>query len=123
MLDNASSPALSTIAKSLASIAFNLPYEVPGERKEIKVDVSTLQQYVGEYELAPNFVITVSIEKDALVAQATGQPQFKLFAEREDFFFLKVVDAQVQFIKDSTGKVTELILYQNGQKPRGKKIK
>jgi hypothetical protein len=58
-----------------------------------------------------------------LKAQATGQPQFDLYAEKENVFFLKVVEAKVEFVKDAKGNVTELILYQNGQQPHGKKIK
>lgn len=123
MLDNASSGGLGAISKSLAAVAFNESYEIPKDRAEVKLDVKTLQQYVGDYQLAPNFIITIAVENDALVAQATGQPRFGLFAEKEDRFFLKVIDAQVEFIKDNTGKVTELVLYQNGRKPRGKKIK
>ncbi|HVG15926.1 MAG TPA: DUF3471 domain-containing protein, partial [Chitinophagaceae bacterium] len=123
MLDNSSFGNLGMITKSLAAAAFNEAYDVPRDRKEVKLDVKTLEQYVGDYQLAPNFIITISVEKDALVAQATGQPKFDLFAEKEDRFFLKVVDAQVEFVKDDSGKVSELVLYQNGQKPRGKKIK
>jgi hypothetical protein len=82
-----------------------------------------LKQYVGEYQLAPNFSITVYLENNALKAQATGQPAFDLFAEKENVFFLKVVEAKIEFIKDDKGIVTEMILYQNGAQPRGKKIK
>jgi hypothetical protein len=37
--------------------------------------------------------------------------------------FLKVVDAQFEFVKDDVGKVTKLVLYQGGQKLDAKKIK
>jgi hypothetical protein len=65
----------------------------------------------------------VFLDGAQLKAQATNQPSFELFAEKENLFFLKVVEAKVEFIKDSNGVVTELVLYQNGQQPRGKKIK
>jgi CubicO group peptidase (beta-lactamase class C family) len=123
VFDNASSNSLSKISRSVAAIIFDKPYEIPQKRKEIAVDVSILKQYVGEYQLTPAFTITVSLEGNRLKAQATGQPQFDLFAEKENIFFLKVVDAKVEFVKDSNGTVTELILYQNGQQPHGKKIK
>ncbi|MBD0297069.1 MAG: serine hydrolase [Bacteroidota bacterium] len=123
MLDNSSSSQLSKISKNLAAIALDQPFEFPRERKEVKLDNNVLQQYVGEYELAPGFIITVTLQNNALKAQATNQPPFDLFAERENFFFLKAVDAQVEFIKDETGKVTEMVLYQNGMHPRGKRIK
>ena len=56
-------------------------------------------------------------------AQATGQPKFELFPTSETEFFLKVVEAQVTFVRDEAGKVTQLILNQNGRKMPAKKIR
>ena len=123
VFDNSSSNALSKISRSVAAIVFNQPYQIPEIKKEIEVDSSMLKQYVGEYQFAPTFAITVSLEGKQLKAQATGQPQFDLFAEKENVFFLKVVEAKVEFVKDTNGVVIEMILYQNGQQPHGKKIK
>jgi hypothetical protein len=47
--------------------------------------------------------------------QLTGQPKFPAFAESEDHFYLKVVSANLDFVKDSSGKVTSVILHQNNQ--------
>ncbi|MGH9849424.1 MAG: serine hydrolase, partial [Blastocatellia bacterium] len=59
---------------------------------------------------------------DSLMTQATGQPKFELFPESETRFFLKVVEAQVTFVKDDKGAVTHLILHQGGDQ-KAKKIK
>lgn len=91
--------------------------------KEIQVADKILASYTGEYELQPNFIITVTAEGNKLFAQATSQPKFELFATTETMWFLKVVDAKVEFVKDETGKVSKLILNQGGQKMDGKKIK
>jgi hypothetical protein len=91
------------------------------ERTAIKVDPKILEGYVGAYELAPTFVITITKEQDHLMLQATGQPKFEIFAESEKEFFLKVVDAQITFVKDGKGDVTELILHQGGANQRAKK--
>jgi CubicO group peptidase (beta-lactamase class C family) len=123
LMDNASSRQLSPIAKSLAAIALDKPYKLPKHTSEIEVPVEILKQYVGEYELVPGFTITVRLDGEQLKAQATGQSEFELFAEKENLFFLKVIEAKVEFVKDSKGVVTEMILYQNGQEPRGRKIK
>jgi CubicO group peptidase (beta-lactamase class C family) len=94
----------------------------PAERKEIKVDPKVLDEYAGEYQIAPGLTITVTREGDKLMGQATGQMKFELFAESQTKFFLKVVDAQVTFFKDSTGRVRHLILHQGGDH-EAKKIK
>ncbi len=91
-------------------------------KMEQKVEESVLDQYIGAYQLAQNFVITITKEGQKLFAQATGQGKNELFAESETKFFLKVVDAQVAFFKNESGRVDKLILYQGGQKMEGKKI-
>jgi len=123
MLDNASSTSLSQISRSLAAIVFNKPYTVPAPRKVITLHPSTLDQYIGEYQLAPNFIISIRKKGTALEAQATGQQAFDIFAEKEDLFFAKIVEAKIEFLKDENGKVSELILHQNGLKQKGKKNK
>ena len=90
-------------------------------RTEITVDSTVLESYVGVYQLAPTFAITVTREGSSLFAQATGQSRFQLFAEAPTEFFLKVVDAQITFEKDSSGKVVRLILHQGGQNIPGVK--
>ncbi|HVT38877.1 MAG TPA: serine hydrolase [Gemmatimonadaceae bacterium] len=93
----------------------------PKPRVEIALDPAMLDRYVGDYELVPSFHIVITREGAALFAQATDQPKFQLFAESETNFFLKVVDAQVTFVKDAGGAATTLVLHQNGQDMAGKK--
>ena len=94
-----------------------------GETKDVKVDPKIYDSYVGEYQLAPTFTITITSEEGKLMAQATGQAKFELFPTSETDFYLKVVPASVTFVKDAQGKVTELILTQNGRKGTAKKIR
>jgi D-alanyl-D-alanine-carboxypeptidase/D-alanyl-D-alanine-endopeptidase len=57
-------------------------------------------------------VLTVTREGNRLFAQLTGQPKFEIFPKSETEYFGKVVDAQVTFVKDATGKVTKAIHHQ-----------
>jgi hypothetical protein len=57
----------------------------------------------------------MTLEGGQLMTQATGQQKFPLFAESETKFFLKVVDAEVEFVKNDKGEVTGLVLHQGGQ--------
>ncbi|MGD0296942.1 MAG: serine hydrolase [Bryobacteraceae bacterium] len=108
VLGNLNGPA-SDIAGKLGAVALGQPVQLPSERKEITVPRKVLEKYVGTYELKPGFDLVVTLEGDQLAAQATGQQKFPLFAESETKFFLKVVDAQVEFAGD------HLILHQGGQ--------
>ncbi len=95
----------------------------PKEHKEISVDPNLFDGYVGSYQLAPNFVLTVAREGDGLFVQATGQPKAQVFPESERDYFYKVVDAQITFVTDNHGRATELILHQNGADVPAKRVK
>ena len=93
------------------------------EKGPVTVDAKVFDTYVGEYELAPNFVMRVYREGEKFMTQATGQPPTEIFAESETTFYPRVVPAKLIFIKDSDGKVTSLKLLQGGREIVGKKIK
>ena len=94
----------------------------PAEQKEITLAPEVLKQYIGKYELQPGFILEVTVSDTQIFAQATGQPQFEIFAESEDNFFLKVVPAKLVFSKDDNGMVNMATLHQGGQQIPGKKI-
>jgi len=83
-------------------------------RRPVTVAAEKLKTYVGNYEISPTFRLQVTEENGQLSVQATGQPKFNLFAESETKFYLKVVDAQVEFVANDQGVIDKLILYQNG---------
>lgn len=119
VLANLNGPLASQIAANLAKLAHGERVVLSTERKEITVSPEILKQYVGTYELAPTFSITITLENGQLMTQATNQQKFPLFAESETMFFLKVVDAQVEFMKNEKGEVKNLVLHQNGRDIKG----
>lgn len=90
--------------------------------EEVEVADAILETYVGNYELVPNFVITITNEKGQLFLQATNQPKFEVYASSENEFFLKVVKASITFNKDEQGKIKSLTLHQGGQNQEAKKL-
>jgi serine-type D-Ala-D-Ala carboxypeptidase/endopeptidase len=100
-------------AAELDSARSTTPFAVPE---------SVLQEYVGVYELAPGFSITVTRNGTGLYGQGTGQDRFQMYARNAQEFFLRVVPARIVFQRDAAGKVTSLILYQGGQEMTGKRL-
>ncbi len=101
---------------------FPLPMlEAP--KPEITVAPEILERYVGEYQLTPKFSITVTREDNRLYVQATGQSRFPVFAQKPNEFALKVVDAQITFEVDPSGKTTGLVLHQGGRDQKAPKVK
>ncbi len=89
----------------------------------IEIDTKIYDSYIGEYELAPDFIVTITREDNRIFTQATGQNKFEIYPESKTKFFLKAFDAQVTFVKNEQGKVTELIMHQGGREFSAKKIK
>ncbi len=96
---------------------------IPAAKPEMQLPEADLDKFLGEYELAPGFNITVTREGARLFCQATGQPRFEVFAETPTRFFLKVVDAAVEFYPDDKGSVAKMVLFQGGQEIEGKRVK
>lgn len=88
-------------------------------RIEIELDAEVMKQYVGEYEIQPGFSINIMLENNHLMAQATGQQKAEIFPESTTKFFYKVVDAQIEFIRNDNGDVDTLFIFQGGQKFKG----
>ena len=104
---------------SAIAAAYDWPDWKPVERTEVKVDPAVLKRYVGTYELSPTFSVTFTLEGDQLMTQATNQPKFPVYPESQTKFFLKVVDAEVEFVSDEKGQVNAVILHQGGQDHKG----
>src|SRR5215467_12619307 len=115
VLANLNGPFADQIGNQLSLAAHGEKVVLASEQKEIKVSPDILKQYVGTYEVAPEFSLVMTLEDGRLMAQATNQNKNPLFAESETRFFLKVVDAQVEFFKNGNGQVSHLVLYQNGR--------
>jgi CubicO group peptidase (beta-lactamase class C family) len=87
------------------------------ERTEISLPADVLARYPGTYALGPSFNLAITLETGQLISQATGQAKAPLYAEAENKFFLKVANAQVEFVSEG-GRVTGLILYQGGRETK-----
>jgi CubicO group peptidase (beta-lactamase class C family) len=115
VLGNLSGDAPGGIAHKLAAVAHGEAVVLASERKEVTVAPAILANYVGTYELSPSFALVMTLEGSQLMTQATGQHKLPLYPESETKFFLKVVDAQVDFVKNDKGEVTGLVLHQGGR--------
>jgi len=122
VLSNINGQAPQDIASKLGALAHGEKVVLLSERKEVTVDPKLLEGYVGNYELAPKFILSVTREGDKLITQATGQPKVPIFAESEREFFAKAVDAQITFVTDAQGHAPELILHQGGRDMHAKRF-
>ncbi len=83
--------------------------------RETPVSPSVFDNYLGYYQVSDTFRLVVTRDGNRLFIQPTGQPRAELFAESDGKFFLRVVDGQVVFKTDSSGRAQSLELTQNGK--------
>lgn len=102
------------VMRSIAA-EYNWPDYHPVLRASVPVDPKILADYVGTYELAPNYNLVFAVEGGHLTLQAAGQDKLQLYASSNTRFFPMEMSAEIEFVRDDQGKVTRMILHQNGQ--------
>ncbi len=90
-------------------------------KKAVDIDKSVYKELTGRYQMQ-GFLMVVSIDSGKLMIQATGQKSAQIFPLSELRYFLKVVDAEIEFTKNSNGDITGLILYQGNEKIKGERL-
>lgn len=109
---------LSNSTNLVNDIGFRLTnpvYRIAQYPPEVSVDPAVLAAYQGVYEMSPKFSLTIRADGGRLFVRGTGQPEFELFAESENRFFMRFVDAQGAFLRDKDGAVDRLLWHQNGR--------
>ncbi len=103
------------IGHDLSAILLGQPYRVPKRTLAGREVAAHYDDYVGQYQLKPGFVFTISREGTRLYCQATGQGRLQLHPESQSTFFIREADANFAFVRDEKGRVTKLVLNQNGR--------
>jgi CubicO group peptidase (beta-lactamase class C family) len=122
VLANINGTAPGDIADKLAALAHGEKVILSSERKAIVLDDTVLARYVGAYRMESAAAMQIALDGHQLTAKLGGQPAYPIFPESDSMFFLKVVDAELEFQKDSSGAVTGLVLHQGGQDVKGQRL-
>lgn len=83
-------------------------------QRAIEMTPNQLDAYIGAYQLAPGFVVTVFRRRDQLLAQATGQGAFPIYPSAPDAFFARVTELRIDFHRGADGSVRSFVLHQHG---------
>jgi CubicO group peptidase (beta-lactamase class C family) len=122
ILSNLINTPILQITNDIAAILFDKPYRDPDNMKTIKIDEELMNDYVGTYEITPNFRIDIKTLNRHLFSQATGQGTFELFPKDKDRFFTVDFESEMTFQRDNNGEVTALIIHQNNNDTKAKRI-
>ena len=114
ILSNLSSFNPSRMARRVADIYLadhlepEKPEEETSEDKAVSVDPSVLKKVTGTYQLRPGWLLTITLENDTLMTQATGESKFTMTPRSETSFFVEAYDANITFITEKNGEVNQL---------------
>lgn len=122
ILNNITNYAINDIANDILAILYDKPYNLPEVLKEVTVSSEILKKYIGTYQIAPQVVVDITVENGQLFGQATGQGKILFTAKSEESFFIKGADISIDFKKDTSGNISELILTDGGKAISAKKI-
>jgi uncharacterized protein len=95
-----------------------------GRQQEIKIDPKTFDEFVGQYASAdnPDFILSFFREGDKFFIEPNTQGKREILPESSTRFFLKGANSKIAFQRDAQGRITGLILQQNDEDSRFKKI-
>lgn len=109
---------LGALALSMAAMAAQVA-PPPGvaalaPRQQIDLPASRLVDYEGTYQVDEFILMEVRRDGRRLWSQMNGLPPIEQYAERQDAFFSRDIDAQLTFTRDAGGAVTGLVLHSQG---------
>lgn len=126
VLANTATGEIDALAQDLMLLSAGAKVEPrnPGASPDgtVEVPAEVMQRYVGKYELARNFVFTVTEKQGKLFVGVTNQPTHQVYPRSETEWFYTVVDATLTFEVNRAGKATAVTLFQNGVKQRAKRV-
>ena len=84
-------------------------------RASVTVDPKMLSRYEGTFALRPNYDLVIALKDGHLTVEAAGLSGLVMVPESPTRFFLLDVDAEIEFPADPDGKVSHLVLHQDGE--------
>jgi DNA-binding transcriptional MerR regulator len=89
-------------------------YEQARPRTEVQIDPALYAEYAGYYQFEDGLPYTVTHRDGRLFTRLAQQREVEAFPESDHEFFLKIVSAQITFVRDPRGVVSNLVHHQNG---------
>ena len=100
--------------------------EIAGEpnhdAEKLAIDAKLRSRLTGRYQLAPDFIFTVSDRGGHLMVGITNQPTQEVFPDSATRWSYRGVKATLEFKLPKTGPATSLILHQNGIQQTARRI-
>ena len=95
--------------------------EKPAQEQKEK---NPYDHYAGQYEVAKDFILTITVENGKLMGQPTGDEKVEFKAEETaETFYSKEVNARLKFATNDKNEVNGVLVSLGGKNYWAKKIK
>ncbi|HEU4779001.1 MAG TPA: hypothetical protein VFS58_03885 [Steroidobacteraceae bacterium] len=103
-------------------ILLGIPPFAHAEQGAVEPAAESLERYVGQYQIAPNRLITISRDGARLFAQNSGAPKVELLPRNRAEFAYANINVRLKFQGDAGGKARELVLSSGGVERLAKRL-
>jgi CubicO group peptidase (beta-lactamase class C family) len=120
VLTNLSGARPGYIAHAVAAL-YDQDLALP-QHTAIQLDETKLSEHAGEYKFESGDICKINPSSGKLKIACDSQ-EYELLPKSETVFFREDSEITVEFVKGNTGKITEMILRDEGEEETAKKIK
>lgn len=96
--------------------------QIPMAHNKTVIDQKNLVKYVGQYNYEKNIILSISNEQGRLFAKTTTGYKKEIFPISNNKFIYEFYDVELEFVENSNGKVTKLIIPEGPGKVEAAKI-
>jgi len=113
MLTNTVNTPVDKITADIISILYNKPVLFPEKKMAVEIPRDTMRRYFGIYEFDPNFRMKIFSSGNKMYAQRINDAdKFEIYYYKPGNFFLKRMDAQLEFSQFEHNSYQKLTLHQ-----------
>ncbi|MGZ8561819.1 MAG: serine hydrolase [Flavisolibacter sp.] len=105
------------ISRALTAMVFDEPFEMPVIRNLIELPENQLKEYLGSYQMEKGPAMMVFLEDGKLKGRLGEQAAFRMQAQSQNQFYIKVIDTDVDFQLNEKGEM-EMFLKQGSKTMR-----
>jgi CubicO group peptidase (beta-lactamase class C family) len=110
------------ISEGLKAIAFGEDFKIPPAKKFVTLSPDQLKNYEGEYSFKGVMTMNLKSELGLLLSEIKGQPVVSFKPMTENSFYNKSNNAEIEFTRDSEGKIISFKLIKGRQVMEWEKV-
>ncbi|WP_207431308.1 DUF3471 domain-containing protein [Sabulibacter ruber] len=118
LLNNIYNREIESIGQAIFSIMLGKPYQF---FNEVQLPIETLEKYVGQYDVNPNYQVRISRTNNRLFLAINNGTPIEVFADKEHSFFDKNEDRRIKFTGQN-GQINQITVMQGLSTKRGDKL-